>query len=294
MTLKLRQIEAFRTVMREGSMVRASAAMAITQPAVSYLIGSLESAVGFALFSRQGGKLSATPEALQLMAEVDRLYDGLEAIEAVAKRIVNYEKAAVRILITQPLSAGRIVSAIGKFAAAHPGLKLSLEVDHRSTIVHRINSGQADLGILSLSPGVEALGTKLFSSELLCVSAAPGILDGQVAVTPQHLESTPMVALTTSGLIRPMVDAWFADAGIEPNYAIDAGDAGMAMELVRGGLGVTIVSSLSFPVRQDSGLKAVPLAPGLHVEIGAMVPASQHPNRAVKALIDFLKLSISK
>lgn len=33
MALKLRQIEAFRAVMREGSMVRASAAMAITQPA---------------------------------------------------------------------------------------------------------------------------------------------------------------------------------------------------------------------------------------------------------------------
>lgn len=293
MALKLRQIEAFRTVMREGSMVRASAAMSITQPAVSYLIGSLESAIGFTLFSRQGGKLSATPEALQLMAEVDRIYDGLEEIEAVAKRIMTYEKSVVRILITQPLSAGRIVTAIGKFAATHPGLKLSIESNQRSTIVHRIHSGQADLGILSLTPGAEALGTKLFSSELLCVAAVPGVLDGQTTVSSEHLASAPMVALTTSGLIRPMVDAWFADAGLKPNYAIEGGDAGMAMELVRGGLGVTIVSSLSIPERLDSGLKAVPLAPGLHVEIGAMVPASQHPNRAVKALIDFLKQSIS-
>lgn len=44
--------------MREGSMVRASSAMAITQPAISYLISSLEKEVGFELFSRRGGKLT--------------------------------------------------------------------------------------------------------------------------------------------------------------------------------------------------------------------------------------------
>lgn len=49
MPIKLRQIEAFRTVMREGSMVRASAAMAVTQPAISYMISGLEAAVGFPL-----------------------------------------------------------------------------------------------------------------------------------------------------------------------------------------------------------------------------------------------------
>lgn len=39
-------------------MVRASSAMAITQPAISYLISGLEKEVGFELFSRRGGKLT--------------------------------------------------------------------------------------------------------------------------------------------------------------------------------------------------------------------------------------------
>lgn len=293
MALKLRQIEAFRAVMREGSMVRASAVMAITQPAVSYLIGSLEQAVGFPLFSRQGGKLSATPEALQLMAEVDRLYDGLDAIETVAKQIANHEKAVVRVLVTQA-SAARIAGAIGKFAAAHPGLRLSLDVDRRSTIVHRIHSGQADLGILSLPIGSEASGTRLFSIEMLCVAATPGPLDAQTTVSPRDLADLPMVALPESGTIRPMVDAWFAEAGVKPRYAVDTGEAGMALELVRSGLGVTVVSSISLPSHQDHGLRAVPLAPARRMEMGAIVPASQHPNRAVTKLIEVLKISFSR
>lgn len=74
-------------------MVRASSAMAITQPAISYLISGLEKEVGFELFSRRGGKLTPTPEALQLMAEVNRLYDGLDGIKAAAQQIANHERA---------------------------------------------------------------------------------------------------------------------------------------------------------------------------------------------------------
>lgn len=292
MALKLRQIEAFRTVMREGSMVRASAAMSITQPAVSYLIGSLEQAVGFSLFSRQGGRLSATPEALQLMAEVDRLYDGLQAIEAVAQQIANYERDVVRILITPPLSAGRIVTNIGKFVTAHPGLRLIMDVDKRTTIVHRINSGQADVAICSLSPDMEPKGTRLFSSELLCV-AKPGTLPDQATVTAHDLADIPLVALTPQGIIRPMTDEWFAEAGVDPNYVMEAHDAAMAMELIRAGLPAAIVSSLSLPETGMPGLMAIPISPKRHFEIGAIVPTSLHPNRAVKALIDFLEKNIS-
>lgn len=287
MALKLRQIEAFRAVMREGSMVRASSAMAITQPAVSYLISSLEASVGFALFSRQGGKLSATPEAMQLMADVDRLYEGLDAIEAAARRIANYDKAVIRVFMSQALAASRILGSIGQFAAAHPGLKLDLDVGHRSTILHRISSGQIDLGILSLTQEVEPLSTKLFDSELLCLSASPGLLKSQLAVTPSSLATVPIVTLRTSGLVRRIVDAWFSDAGVTPNYVIEAADPAMAIELVRGGLGVTIVSSISVP-KSDTSLIAVPLVPSQTIEIGAVTPASQHPNRAVRALIEFL------
>jgi len=290
--LKLRQIEAFRAVMREGSMVRASTAMAVTQPAVSYLIGSLEIAVGFPLFSRLGGKLSPTPEAHQLMVEVDRVYEGLDEIESVARQIANHQRAAIRILITSSFSAGRIVKVIGQFASAHPGLKLDIDVANRMTIMHRIQSGQADVGILSLTPGAECeAGTKLFDSEFLCVAATPGALDGKNKISPHRLEGVPIIALKATGVVRPKVDSWFSGSGVIPNHIIEVGDPWTAIELVRGGLGVTIVSRFNIPELQGSGLMAVPLDPPQHIEIGVIASATQHPNRAVQALVEFVRLN---
>jgi DNA-binding transcriptional LysR family regulator len=290
--LKLRQIEAFRAVMREGSMVRAGAVMAITQPAVSYLINGLETTVGFPLFSRQGGKLSPTPEAIQLMAEVDRVYEGLDEIEIAARQIANHQRAAIRIVITPSFSTGRIVNGLGRFVAEHPGLKLEIDVVSRSTILHRIESGQADIGILSLPPDADrGTGAKLFDSNFICVAASPGVLDGCGSVGPHDLEGTPMVSLRQGGVVRPIVDRWFARAGLIANHVIEVGDPRTAIELVRGGLGATIVSEFNVPQARDIGLVAVPLAPAPDpIEIGVMTAAARHPNRAVQALVQFLRL----
>jgi DNA-binding transcriptional LysR family regulator len=289
--LKLRQIEAFRAVMREGSMVRAGAVMAITQPAVSYLINGLETTVGFPLFSRQGGKLSPTPEAIQLMAEVERVYEGLDEIEAAAAQIANHQRAAIRIVMTPSFSTGRIVNGLGRFTARHPGLKLEIDVVSRSTILHRIESGQADIGILSLPPDADREGgAKLFDSRYICVAGSPGVLDGRSKVSPQDLAGTPMVSLRQNGVVRPAVDRWFAKAGLIANHVIEVGDPRTAVELVRGGLGATIVSEFNVPQMRDIGLVAVPLDPAPdQIEVGVMTSITPHPNRAVQALVQFLR-----
>lgn len=289
--LKVRQIEAFRAVMREGSMVRAGAAMAITQPAVSYLINSLETTVGFPLFARQGGKLNPTPEAIQLMAEVDRVYEGLDEIESAARQIANHQRAALRILITPSFSTGRIVNGIGRFAAEHPGLKLEIDVASRAAILHRIRSGQADVGILSLPPEADGeTGMKLFDSEFICVAASPGVLDGRTSVSPDDLDGTPMVSLRKNGVVRPTVDRWFAKAGLVANHIIEVGDPRTAIELVRGGLGAAIVSKFNVPDVRHLGLIAVPLdPPPPQMEVGVITAATQHPNRAAHALVEFLR-----
>jgi DNA-binding transcriptional LysR family regulator len=298
MSLKFRQVEAFRAVMREGSMMRAGDIMSISQPAVSYLVGSLERAVGFALFLRKGGKLVPTPEAHQLLAEVEQVYQGLEDIETAARQIANHQRAVIRILITPAMTGGGIIQAIGRFALGHPGIQLDIDVTHRTAIMHRIHSGQADVGILSL-PETDAAPAcvNLFTSHLRCVFPS-GLVKARSKVRPEHLAGLPVIALRQTSLIRPHVDSWFAAAGIRPVHNLQVGDSGAAVELVRSGLGVTIVSSFSVPGGAAAGaqpvLQSLPLDPPVHIKIGAVVPDTPSPNRSVAALVDALREDLSK
>lgn len=85
-----------------------------------------------------------------------------------------------------------------------------------------------------------------------------------------------------------MVDQWFHEAGVTPNYTIEVGGAGTAIELVRGGLGVTFVSSFSLMERADSQLQSFELEKSLELKIGVITSSSVHPNRAAHALVQYL------
>lgn len=64
--INLRQVEAFRAVMQSGSITAAAELMSVTQPAVSRLIKYFESRIGFALFTREKGRIRPTAEAFSL------------------------------------------------------------------------------------------------------------------------------------------------------------------------------------------------------------------------------------
>lgn len=88
-----RQINAFRQVIRLGSVTAAARALSVSQPAVSRLIGDLEAGLGFPLFERRAGKLYPTPDARNLASEVERMFYGLERLERFARDMRGLHQA---------------------------------------------------------------------------------------------------------------------------------------------------------------------------------------------------------
>jgi DNA-binding transcriptional LysR family regulator len=59
--VSIRQLQAFREVMRSGSVSEAARILGRTQPAVSALIANLEAELQLSLFRRQKGRMEPTP-----------------------------------------------------------------------------------------------------------------------------------------------------------------------------------------------------------------------------------------
>jgi DNA-binding transcriptional LysR family regulator len=78
--LRLRWIEAFRATMRTGNVSGAARLLGVSQPAVSQHLMLREEAGGVRLFDRRRGRLLPTAQAHALLAEVERVYTGLESV----------------------------------------------------------------------------------------------------------------------------------------------------------------------------------------------------------------------
>lgn len=90
-----RNFEAFRIVCETGSVTRAAERLALSQPAVSQLIGRLERAFGFRLFERGvGRRLRPTPQARAIYLDVCGTLDAMARLEATAAALVEPRPAA--------------------------------------------------------------------------------------------------------------------------------------------------------------------------------------------------------
>ncbi len=78
--MNLRQMEVFRAVMLAGGVNSAAELLHVSPPAISKVLAQAVKASGLTLFERVRGRLIPTPEAHQLYAEVDKLWQGIERV----------------------------------------------------------------------------------------------------------------------------------------------------------------------------------------------------------------------
>src|ERR1700752_1319171 len=102
--LTLRQIEAFKAVIEYGTLSRAAAAIFVTQPAMSKIIGNLEADADLVLFDRVKGRLIPTQHGMRLYEEIDRIFTGVRQVENAIDAIRREDKGRITIGVMPALS----------------------------------------------------------------------------------------------------------------------------------------------------------------------------------------------
>jgi DNA-binding transcriptional LysR family regulator len=122
--LKLRDLHILAVVAQCGSMAKAAAQLAMSQPAVSESIANLEAAVGVRLLDRvaRGVEPTLYSEALLKRGEIvfDELMQAVKEIEFLA----NPTGGEVRIASGDTGAAGLLVPAINRFTSRYPDVVL--------------------------------------------------------------------------------------------------------------------------------------------------------------------------
>jgi DNA-binding transcriptional LysR family regulator len=125
--LRLRDLHAFFTVVRSGSMAKAAKQLGVSQPAVSKVIGDLEHALGVRLLERSSQGVEPTAYGTTLlkrgMAAFDELKQGIRDIEFLADPGTGEVKVGCPVGIGNTL----MLQLIGPFMKKFP--RVSLYVD---------------------------------------------------------------------------------------------------------------------------------------------------------------------
>ena len=244
--LHLRQIEAFKALIEQGTASRAAAVLHVTQPAVSKLVVNLEENTGLVLFERIKGRLAPTAQGMRLYAEVDRIFAGLRQLEDAIAIIQRNDKRNFAIGVLPALSGAFIRRVTMMFLSSCPDVQPAVHTRASNIVSDRVAMGQMDVGFTtSLVSNPNLAVTPIMECPLVCIMPTNHALRLRDHVTPESIRDIPFVSYTAHNHGRNVVDNIFRGHDIVLNIVMECETTPTLCEFVSAGLGVSLVHPLS-------------------------------------------------
>ena len=253
----LSHIRTFLAVYRSGTVTRAAAQLAITQPAASGHIKALEARLKRKLFRRVGRGIEPTAAADSLARAVAPYVDGLESVMAAAMMRQDGLAGTVRLGGPVEFTTEKVLPAL----AGLPELGILLEARFglARELIERLDAGELDLAIAAVRIPKRSVGyQQLYHEEFVLVGA------------PKWAAAAPPATVSSRGAEAVAALPWLAyDADFSivrryfrevfratpPSGAVQIiPDLRALMESCVAGLGVTVLPKYLCQSRIEEGL----------------------------------------
>lgn len=278
-----------RAVSRWGSVTRAALALGISQPAVSMTVRESTDAAGFPLFERRNGRLQPTAETRVLLADLERIFEGVDRVNRLVGDMRDLKVGAVHIAATPTLADNLVPPAVALFHRTRPNVRVTIQTMDNLGVVDHVANEQVDFG-LALSPispispqgtGVIDLGT----ADLVCLLNAGSPLAGRSAVTPADLADTPLISFSRTLPLGLLVEDVFRKAGVQKRIAVEVNQSSLACALVRANVGAAIVDPFWLADGTDTRIVRLALSPATPVSAHALLPPSGALSRSARRFL---------
>jgi DNA-binding transcriptional LysR family regulator len=148
--IELKQLEYFLAVADNLSFTKAAEEIHVAQPAISQQIKYLEFVLGVPLFNRDNKKVSLTEAGELLRKHAIQILDSVDKAIEVIEELRGLERGTVSIAMSSTVATILMADLVHEFRTQFPDIKVKVTEAMTSESVHRIQSGELDLAIVTL------------------------------------------------------------------------------------------------------------------------------------------------
>jgi DNA-binding transcriptional LysR family regulator len=266
----LLQLQSFLAVIDEGGFTAASHRLGMSQPAISRAVATLEKELGSPLLVRGGRGLALTHAG---SSAIPHAREALRHLTLLRTEVANLAGAVTGTLslASLPSVTGTLVAPeLRTFADRYPAVTIRLLEGSEQEVRDWLDQGAAEAGVVSLP--VNGRDSALIGDQdMVAVLPADNRLAGWDAVDYVELAKEPFIRSTggCAEVFMPMAQK----VGVDFDVAFEAREMSAVLEMVRGGLGVSILPSAGLPALPD-GVVVRPLVPKTVRRLGVAVSAS--------------------
>jgi DNA-binding transcriptional LysR family regulator len=243
--INLRQIEAFKAVIENGTISRAALMLHISQPAMSKLISHMEADTGLRLFDRLKGRLAPTEQAMRLYDEVDRIFAGVRQVANAVDAIRREAQGRLAVGVMPALAGSFIQRATSGFLKSRPNVFCLVQSLSSQWVVDRMVMKKLDVGLVSAGIDNPYVALEpLIEHPLVCIMPLNHPLTERTHIEPQDLEQIPFVTFHPDAYVGHVIDRMFETYKIQVKSVLVTNVAPTLCEFVAAGIGVALVHPL--------------------------------------------------
>jgi DNA-binding transcriptional LysR family regulator len=295
MNITLKQLRVFCALYELRSFTAAARAAFVTQSAVSKLCAELEAEVGQPLFERSTRNVTPCEGAADFYAYSQEILGTVRAAERSMSGLRTLERGVVGVASSPMMMVGLLGDVITRYHRLHAGVKLELyELNTDDTLEH-VRHGRADFGIVSTQAHGEGLEARvIYRDSMYAVCAPSHPLARRARVRWADLAAHDHITLRNVYSVRRAVDHISGELDLEFHSGIEAGMLTSVLNLVRAGLGITIVPGYVCAFARLLGLHAAAIqdGPQRRHELSLIQRRSTRLSLAAKTFLDELEATL--
>ena len=284
-----RELRAFVTLTEQRSFTRAADLCSLSQPAFSALIRALEDHVGARLFDRTTRSVELTAEGEAFIEPARRLLRDTEAAVDDVRDHVARRRGRVAIAVLPSLAAGWLPSLLADFHARYPGIELDVADVLSEQCIDRVRLGRADFALASTRTKAPELRTERFCTDQFHVVCRRDheLAQGRGTARLAEVARYPIVQLARSSSVRQHLEAAIYPTRLRTVLELE--QLSTVARMVRAGLGITVVPSLTLFYFEDKDLlsRAVK-APGLTRQVFLVRRSDRALSTSAQALYELV------
>jgi len=232
----LAQLEAFANIVEVGTFQGAAKRLHVTQPTISQRIRELETALGVALFVRNGPNFHLTPEGHALIDYAHRMMTTAGELRHHYQSRSSL-RGIVRVGVSNLFGILCLNDLLRRLAIGYPGLKLSIRLNDSTTLAHMLEDNDLDAAIL-LEPNLPPQFRQVSVGHTRYQWLAANSVHLPPVLRPPDLADMQVIVYPPPSRLHGVVMSWFSAAGIEPSRVITCNNFTVTIEAIASGLAI--------------------------------------------------------
>lgn len=272
------KLRALLTAVQRGSITKAAAQLDYTQSGMTHMMNKLETELGCRLLERTSHGVKLTVQGEHLMPYVHNVLRACDVLRREADECSNLQGQCLRVGCFPSIARSWLPDVLQRFRKMHPEVRVDVLV-RGNELVEALEDEKIQVALIDdhCARGFE--WTPLLRVPLLAVVPLDYPWEEKTVPLEHLLEGTFI-----SGAEQD-IEPYLPPAA--PHLKIDAADDATILSMIIGGMGVSVLSSLSLIGFEDR-VRGIPLREPIECELGVAVRSSRTASAPVRAFINFL------